>query len=92
MWLKTWNGRRVQFLPQFSGEDLKSLFRILKFLAHARMQLGPQLRLFTLLLMQPIRITRIRVWPRWPKRRASFRKIMTSLRGSIGTRVLFNML
>jgi putative variant cofactor biosynthesis B12-binding/radical SAM domain protein 1 len=44
------------FFLNSPGEDWKSLARILKFLAHARFQLGPQLRLFTLLLMQPIRI------------------------------------
>jgi putative variant cofactor biosynthesis B12-binding/radical SAM domain protein 1 len=44
------------FFLNSPGEDSKSLFAILKFLIHARMELGPQLRLFTLLMMQPIRI------------------------------------
>ena len=44
------------FFLNSPGEDTKSLFAILKFLVHARMELGPQLRLFTLLMMQPIRI------------------------------------
>lgn len=44
------------FFLNSPGEDLRSLFAILKFLAHARLELGPQLRLFTLLMMQPIRI------------------------------------
>ena len=39
-----------------TGEDLRSLFSILKFLVHARLRLGKQMRLFTLLMMQPIRI------------------------------------
>ena len=44
------------FFLNSPGEDTRSLFAILKFLVHARMELGPQLRLFTLLMMQPIRI------------------------------------
>jgi hypothetical protein len=44
------------FFLNSPGEDLRSLLKILKFLAHARIQLGSQLRMFTLLLMQPIRI------------------------------------
>lgn len=44
------------FFLNSPGEDARSLWAILKFLAHARMELGPQLRLFTLLMMQPIRI------------------------------------
>jgi radical SAM superfamily enzyme YgiQ (UPF0313 family) len=44
------------FFLNSPGEDLQSLLRILRFLAHARLELGPQLRMFTLLLLQPIRI------------------------------------
>lgn len=44
------------FFLNSPGEDLRSLYAILKFLVHARLELGPQLRLFTLLMMQPIRI------------------------------------
>jgi anaerobic magnesium-protoporphyrin IX monomethyl ester cyclase len=44
------------FFLNSPGEDTKSLYAILKFLVHARLELGPQLRLFTLLMMQPIRI------------------------------------
>lgn len=44
------------FFLNSPGEDSRSLFRILKFLVHARLELGPRLRLFTLLMMQPIRI------------------------------------
>jgi len=44
------------FFLNSPGEDARSLFAILKFLAHARMELGPQLRLLTLLMMQPIRV------------------------------------
>ena len=44
------------FFLNSPGEDARSLWAILKFLVHARMELGPQLRLFTLLMMQPIRI------------------------------------
>lgn len=44
------------FFLNSPGEDLRSLLSIVKFLAWARLQLGPQLRMFTLLLMQPIRI------------------------------------
>jgi putative variant cofactor biosynthesis B12-binding/radical SAM domain protein 1 len=44
------------FFLNSPGEDMRSLWAILKFLIHARLELGPQLRLFTLLMMQPIRI------------------------------------
>jgi anaerobic magnesium-protoporphyrin IX monomethyl ester cyclase len=44
------------FFLNSPGEDLRSLFSILRFLIHARLRLGKQLRLFTLLMMQPIRI------------------------------------
>ncbi len=44
------------FFLNSPGEDLRSLAAILKFLVHARLELGPRLRLFTLLMMQPIRI------------------------------------
>lgn len=44
------------FFLNSPGEDLQSLWAILKFLGHARLELGPRLRLFTLLMMQPIRI------------------------------------
>ena len=44
------------FFLNSPGEDLRSLLAILRFLAHARLELGPRLRPFTLLLMQPIRI------------------------------------
>jgi len=44
------------FFLNAPGEDMRSLFAILKFLVHARLRLGKQLRLFTLLMMQPIRI------------------------------------
>jgi radical SAM superfamily enzyme YgiQ (UPF0313 family) len=44
------------FFLNSPGEDLRSLARILGFLARARWELGPRLRMFTLLLMQPIRI------------------------------------
>jgi radical SAM superfamily enzyme YgiQ (UPF0313 family) len=44
------------FFLNSPGEDTRSLWAILKFLVHARMELGPHLRLFTLLMMQPIRI------------------------------------
>jgi radical SAM superfamily enzyme YgiQ (UPF0313 family) len=44
------------FFLNSPGEDARSLFAILRFLVHARMELGPQLRLFTLLMMQPIRL------------------------------------
>ena len=44
------------FFLNSPGEDLRSLWEIFKFLGHARWQLGPRLRPFTLLLMQPIRI------------------------------------
>lgn len=44
------------FFLNSPGEDLRSLMSIVKFLAHARWELGGKLRMFTLLLMQPIRI------------------------------------
>ncbi len=44
------------FFLNSPGEDWRSLAAIVKFLAHARWELGGQLRLFTLLMMQPIRI------------------------------------
>ncbi len=44
------------FFLNSPGEDTRSLLAILKFLVHARLQLGSRLRLFTLLMMQPIRI------------------------------------
>ncbi len=44
------------FFLNSPGEDLRSLYAIVKFLAHARWELGGHLRLFTLLMMQPIRI------------------------------------
>lgn len=44
------------FFLNSPGEDARSLMEIVKFLVHAKMELGPRLRLFTLLMMQPIRI------------------------------------
>ncbi len=44
------------FFLNSPGEDLQSLYAILRFLVRARMELGPRLRTFTLLMMQPIRI------------------------------------
>ena len=44
------------FFLNSPGENLQSLMSIVKFLAHARWELGGKLRMFTLLLMQPIRI------------------------------------
>lgn len=44
------------FFLNAPGETAGSLLRILLFLARARWELGPQLRMFSLLLMQPIRI------------------------------------
>jgi len=44
------------FFLNSPGEDTRSLLAILRFLIHARLQLGGQLRLFSLLMMQPIRI------------------------------------
>jgi radical SAM superfamily enzyme YgiQ (UPF0313 family) len=44
------------FFLNSPGEDLRSLLSLFRFLARARMQLGPRLRMFTLLMMQPIRI------------------------------------
>jgi anaerobic magnesium-protoporphyrin IX monomethyl ester cyclase len=44
------------FFLNSPGEDLRSLLKILKFIADAKLHLGPNLRMFTLLLMQPIRI------------------------------------
>ena len=52
------HGMQVEysFFLNSPGEDLRSLFEIFRFLGHARLELGPALRPFTLLLMQPIRI------------------------------------
>jgi anaerobic magnesium-protoporphyrin IX monomethyl ester cyclase len=44
------------FFLNSPGEDWRSLMAILKFVIHARLKLGRQMRLFTLLMMQPIRI------------------------------------
>ena len=44
------------FFLNSPGEDARSLFTIFKFLAEAKLHLGPNLRLFTLLMMQPIRL------------------------------------
>ncbi len=44
------------FFLNSPGEDARSLFEIVKFLAYARWELGGKLRLFTLLMMQPIRL------------------------------------
>jgi anaerobic magnesium-protoporphyrin IX monomethyl ester cyclase len=44
------------FFLNSPGEDLRSLLAILRFLAAAKLHLGPNLRLFTLLMMQPIRL------------------------------------
>lgn len=38
------------------AEDTRSPLAMLKFLIHARLQLAPRLRVFTFLMMQPIRI------------------------------------
>jgi radical SAM superfamily enzyme YgiQ (UPF0313 family) len=44
------------FFLNSPGEDWRSLLAIVEFLARARWELGPRLRTFTLLMMQPIRI------------------------------------
>jgi radical SAM superfamily enzyme YgiQ (UPF0313 family) len=44
------------FFLNSPGEDLRSIASIFKFLVDAKLHLGPNLRLFTLLMMQPIRI------------------------------------
>jgi anaerobic magnesium-protoporphyrin IX monomethyl ester cyclase len=44
------------FFLNSPGEDWRSLVAIFRFLAKAKLHLGPQLRMFTLLMMQPIRI------------------------------------
>jgi anaerobic magnesium-protoporphyrin IX monomethyl ester cyclase len=44
------------FFLNAPGEDLRSMAALLGFLARARWHLGPRLRTFSLLLMQPIRI------------------------------------
>lgn len=44
------------FFLNSPGEDTRSLLQILKFLAQAKVHLGPNLRMFTLLMMQPIRL------------------------------------
>jgi len=44
------------FFLNSPGEDLKSLMTLFTFLAKAKLHLGSNLRMFTLLMMQPIRI------------------------------------
>jgi anaerobic magnesium-protoporphyrin IX monomethyl ester cyclase len=44
------------FFLNSPGEDARSLLKIFEFLARAKWQLGPRLRMFTLLMMQPIRL------------------------------------
>lgn len=44
------------FFLNSPGEDLRSMLSILKFLAAAKLHLGPNLRMFTLLMLQPIRL------------------------------------
>jgi hypothetical protein len=44
------------FFLNSPGEDARSLLKIFRFLARAKMTLGPNLRMFTLLMMQPIRL------------------------------------
>lgn len=44
------------FFLNSPGEDARSLLAILRFLAEAKWHLGPNLRMFTLLMMQPIRL------------------------------------
>ena len=44
------------FFLNSPGEDLQSMLAIFKFLVRAKLHLGPRLRAFTLLMMQPIRI------------------------------------
>jgi anaerobic magnesium-protoporphyrin IX monomethyl ester cyclase len=44
------------FFLNAPGEDLRSLMNLFTFLAKARLHLGSRLRMFTLLMMQPIRI------------------------------------
>ena len=44
------------FFLNSPGEDLKSLLMLFRFLAEAKLHLGSNLRMFTLLMMQPIRI------------------------------------
>jgi radical SAM superfamily enzyme YgiQ (UPF0313 family) len=44
------------FFLNAPGENIASLARILGFLIRARVELGPHLRLFSLLLLQPIRV------------------------------------
>lgn len=44
------------FFLNSPGEDWRSLFNLLKFVAEAKIHCGPNFRLFTLLMMQPIRI------------------------------------
>ena len=44
------------FFLNSPGEDLKSLMALFTFLAKAKLHLGSNLRMFTLLMMQPIRI------------------------------------
>lgn len=44
------------FFLNSPGEDLRSMAAIFRFLADAKWALGPRLRMFTLLMMQPIRL------------------------------------
>ena len=44
------------FFLNSPGEDLRSMLAIFRFLAAAKLHLGPNLRMFTLLMMQPIRL------------------------------------
>ena len=44
------------FFLNAPGEDWRSLYSILKFVTEAKLHCGPNFRLFTLLMMQPIRI------------------------------------
>ncbi len=44
------------FFLNSPGEDWRSLFKLLSFIAEAKLHCGPNFRLFTLLMMQPIRI------------------------------------
>ena len=44
------------FFLNAPGEDFKSLMNLFTFLAKAKLHLGSNLRMFTLLMMQPIRI------------------------------------
>ncbi len=44
------------FFLNSPGEDWRSLAKIFTFLARARLHLGPRLRMFTLVMLQPIRL------------------------------------